>query len=172
MWFASHGLNVVGYDFAESAVAHANDRALAGGASAAFSTLDLYDGSAVEIVANEWGESKTKLAFFARFLVHSLEARGRMNLWTLVSKALHQGGGSVFLEFRTGKDEGQTHLFGDGHFRAFLEPDLVREEIEEHGGTVTSMDTGHGMAVYKNEDPHVARIVAKWPGRREPHPGA
>jgi hypothetical protein len=38
----------------------------------------------------------------------------------------------------------------------------VVSEIEERGGEVMVLEQGHGMAVYKSEDPHVARIVASW----------
>ena len=61
-----------------------------------------------------------------------------------------------------GKDAGEAHLFGDDHYRTYLDPQVVVEEIEARGGTVMVLEQGHGMAVYKSEDPHVARIVASW----------
>ena len=105
---------------------------------------------------------------YGRFLVHSLEDAGRANLIRLAADGPGASGGELFLEFRTGKDLGQEHLFGDDHFRQFIDPMVVELEIEELGGEVTYREEGCGLATYKTEDPHVARIVAHFPARVAP----
>lgn len=160
LYFAGLGHRVVGYDFAESAVEHARAKAAAIGAEASFAELDLYDVPAVTAVGKGLAEQKIPIVY-GRFLLHSLEVAGRGNLLDLAGHALVDGG-ELYLEFRTGQDAGHQHLFGDDHFRAYLDPDEVVAAIVERGGTMTHVEAGHGLAVYKTEDPHVARLVARF----------
>lgn len=159
LWFAEQGHPVLGLDFAESAVASAQGQADGHGLAARFSMLDLYDDRGVAATADDLLSTLQRPAIYGRFLIHSLEDAGRRNLLDLSSTVLADGG-ELYLEFRTGKDAGHEHVFGDDHFRVYLDPALVAEEIEQRGGTVTRHDEGHGFAVYKSEDPHVARLVA------------
>jgi hypothetical protein len=160
LWFVQRGHAVRGYDFAASAVNAANGHAAELPGDARFAALDLSDKDAVDVAVKELMQHEAAPAVYGRFLIHSLEDAGRTNLIEL-SRSLSA---ELYLEFRTGKDQGQTHLFGDDHFRTYLQPESVVAEIEQRGGTVTTFDQGHGMAVYKSEDPHVARIVATFEG--------
>lgn len=161
LWFARQGHPVTGYDFAESAVDAATARAEREGLGASFAMLDLYDRAAVRALGASLSSTDGRAAVYGRFLIHSLEEAGRANFLDLSSVALG-GGGNLFLEFRTGKDEGARHLFGDDHFRVYLDPEVVVGEIESRGGRVVTLEQGHGLAVYRSEDPHVARVVASW----------
>lgn len=152
-----------GFDFAESAVVNGRDLAGARGLDARFGLLDLYDDAGVDRVAGTLAADPAPRALYGRFLVHSLEDAGRLNLIRLAALVLSSGGGELFLEFRTGKDLGQEHLFGDDHYRQFIDPSVVELEIESFGGTIVHREEGYGLAVYKTEDPHVARIVARFP---------
>jgi len=156
---------VHGFDFAQSAVTNGRALAAARGLSCEFSLLDLYDDLEVTRVATLLASTTPVRAMYGRFLVHSLEDAGRANLIRLAADVLGTSGGELFLEFRTGKDLGQEHLFGDDHFRQFIDPMVVELEIEELGGEVTYREEGCGLATYKTEDPHVARIVAHFPAR-------
>lgn len=158
-WFAHHGHAVRGYDFANSAVSAAQGASDAEPSmDARFQVLDLSDADAVAAVAADLKALPGRAAVYGRFLIHSLENHGRHNLIEL-ARGLS---GELYVEFRTGKDAGQKHLFGDDHYRTYLDPQTVVAEIEERGGEVMVLEQGHGMAVYKSEDPHVARIVAAW----------
>ena len=154
---------VHGFDFAESAVDNARTRAAAEAPNARFSLLDLYDDHGVDRVATSFAAASGTRAVYGRFLVHSLEDAGRVNLLRLAASVLRGSGSALFLEFRTGKDLGQEHLFGDDHFRQFVDPRVVVLEIEELGGEVTHLEEGCGLAVYRTEDPHVARLIARFP---------
>lgn len=161
LFFARQGRRVRGFDFAGSAVTQANRQACERELAARFDVLDLYDDLGVSRVAGSLSAPGPR-AVYGRFLVHSLEESGRANLLRL-SAAVLRDGGELYLEFRTGKDLGQQHLFGDDHFRVFLDPMVVELEIEALGGEVTYREEGCGLAVYKTEDPHVARLVARFP---------
>ena len=162
-----------GFDFAESAVANGRALADAQGLSCRFSLLDLYDDHAVSRVADvarvDHGRPRPVRP------VPGALPRGRRPGQPDPARrrrSWRAGGGELFLEFRTGKDLGQEHLFGDDHFRQFIDPMVVELEIEELGGEVTYREEGCGLAAYKTEDPHVARIVAHFParGRAEARP--
>ena len=132
------------------------------GLPASFRALDLYDRESVAVVAKRVPEEVTgPKSVYARFLVHSLEDEGRANLMRFAAVVLDDGG-ELLLEFRTGEDQGKPHIFGDAHFRVYLDPATVVEEVTEHGGSIVEQVTGHGLAVYRTEDPHVARMVARW----------
>jgi hypothetical protein len=160
LYFARLGHSVLGFDFAETAVVHAQTQADERGVDAEFTVLDLYDAPAVTAVAERLITVEAAVVY-GRFLIHSLEESGRGNLFDLAAKALTRGG-ELLLEFRTGLDAGHKHVFGDDHFRVYLDPDAVVAEIEVRGGAVTYCEAGHGFAVYKSEDPHVARLAARF----------
>lgn len=161
LWFARQGHAVTGYDFAESAVGQAQGRAHGEELAAAFSQLDLYDRDAAELVGKAISAGDEPSSIYGRFLIHALEESGRHNLFDLAAVALPDGG-DLFLEFRTGQDETTKHVFGEDHYRVYLDPEVVIEELESRGAQVVHSEDGHGLAVYKSEDPHVARLVARW----------
>lgn len=158
LWFARSGYQVLGLDYARSAVDHARNAAEA--LSASFEVLDLYDLRQVLTVGARLAHTTHPHTLYGRFLLHALEDEGRHNLWRLAELAL-RAGGSLYLEFRTGKDAGASHAFGE-HFRRFLDPDLVVDEVEARGGHVEHREEDHGLAVYRDEDPHVCRLVVGW----------
>jgi len=156
-WLAGRGHTMIAFDGASSAVEHAVTRA-EGTNQPSFACLDLTDDAAVREAAAAAGDVGV---VYARFLLHSLPDPGRANVFAFAASAL-RAGGELYLEFRTGKDAHAEHLFGDDHFRVYLDADDVAAEIEAVGGTIDHLEQGHGLAVYKSEDPHVARIVASW----------
>jgi hypothetical protein len=161
LWFAAGGHPVMGFDFAHSAVEHATGAAGERGLDATFAELDLYEEGDVKEAADSIVERASAPAIYGRFLIHSLEDAGRTQLLDLASRVLEHGG-ALFLEFRTGQDKDAAHVFGEDHYRHYLDPDTVAQEIRARGGQVTHLEAGHGLAPYKTEDPHVARIVARW----------
>lgn len=157
LWFSSQGFDVLGLDYAESAVALAAEAARRQGADARFTQLDLYHPDEVATAADKIARELAPNAVYARFFVHALEDDGRRNLWRLARTALGSGG-RLYLEFRVAETE---HEFGE-HYRHFVAPDVVAAEISAEGGRVEHQEVGYGLAVYKAEDPKVARMVASW----------
>ncbi len=74
-----------------------------------------------------------------------------------LASAVARRGGECWLEFRTAEDAQAPHVFGE-HFRRYLELGEVVAEVEEQGMRVLDSAEGRGMAVYKDEDPWVARL--------------
>ena len=162
LWFANEGYQVRGYDYSASAVDIARAAALARQVDVCFDVLDLYDSEAVAAAAAECAELGRKRAVYARFLLHALEPEGQRNVFDFARDVLRDGG-RFHCEFRTGKDRGERHVFGE-HFRSYPEPEAVVTALEAAGAAIVHHEEGHGMAVYKDEDPHVCRLVAAWAG--------
>jgi SAM-dependent methyltransferase len=158
LWFASHGFEVIGLDFSPASIELASARAQKQQVTARFQQLDLYDDDAVSATADAC-RADGPTTVYARFLVHAVEDAGRANLLSLARTA--SAGGPVYLEFRTGKDAGKQHVFGE-HFRLYLDAQQVVDELEALGAEILHHEEGHGLAVYGEEDPHVARLVARW----------
>jgi SAM-dependent methyltransferase len=160
LWFARQGHDVLGLDYIPAATERAGKAAAAEDLPARFKTVNLYDARQVLGMGGELAHRSTPPVLYGRFLIHALEDLGRHNLWRMADLCLRRGG-KFYLEFRTGLDKGAEHEFGE-HFRRYLDPDVVVAEIGARGGQIEHREAGHGLAVYKNEDPHVCRLVATW----------
>jgi len=160
LWFARRQHDVLGLDYIPAATERADRQARDEDLPARFRTLNLYDIRQVLAIGADLAHRDTPPALYGRFLIHALEDAGRHNLWRIASMCLRRGG-RFYVEFRTGLDAGAEHEFGE-HFRRYLEPDTVVAEIEAAGGQIEHREAGHGLAVYKQEDPHVCRLVATW----------
>ncbi|GAA5104962.1 hypothetical protein GCM10025762_07510 [Haloechinothrix salitolerans] len=160
LWFARSGYQVHGLEYARAAVKNAQKTADASDLPAEFEFFNLYELRQVLAVGARLAQHETPPTLYGRFLLHAMEDAGRHHLWRLSQMALRKGG-RLYLEFRTGKDAKAEHVFGE-HFRRFLDPDAVVDEIETRGGKIDHREEGHGLAVYKDEDPHVCRLVVRW----------
>lgn len=159
-WFARSGHRVLGLDYVPAVLDAAQARAEAKGLDARFEYFDLYDLRQVLATGGRLAHDDDRYLVYGRFLLHALEDAGRHNLWRLASTALRSGG-RLYLEFRTGEDANEPHVFGE-HFRRYMSGDDVVAEVESYGGSIEHREEGRGLAVYKEEDPHVCRLVARW----------
>lgn len=163
VWFAHRRSRVLGIDYSNGGVSRATQLAEDKGVPADFETLNLYDTRAVLALGARLSREAEPVDVFARFMIHALGDQGRANLLRLASMSLRRGG-YFFAEFRTVQDMGEPHLFG-AHFRRYLSPEEVVAEIVAAGGQVVHREEGHGLAPFREEDPHVCRIVAQWSAR-------
>ncbi|MBC8197187.1 MAG: class I SAM-dependent methyltransferase [Candidatus Marinimicrobia bacterium] len=106
---------------------------------------------------------------YARFVLHALskeEAQNALN-WTFNHL---ESGGLFFSESRSIKDP----IFGDGqqvesriyktdHQRRFLEKNEILNDLQNIGFVIDDVVEEQGLAVYKDSDPVVIRIVARKP---------
>ena len=159
IWLANNGFRAVGLDYAPPAVRLAREAAHAAGSPATFEVFNLYDLRQVLAAGARYAHDGQLTDLYGRFLLHALTPRGRNNLWRFAALCLRRGG-RLHLEFRTGTAP-DDYQFG-AHFRDLVGPELVTREIEASGGRVEQRTEGHGMAVYKDEDPYVCRMVASW----------
>jgi SAM-dependent methyltransferase len=160
IWFAGQGFEVTGLDYAPPAIRRAQGFAAKAKSSAQFRLFNLYDLRHVLVLGGQLSHEPGPLAIYARFLLHSLTDQGRRNLW-LLARSCVRGNARLYLEFRADADPAEEFAFGE-HYRQFLSSAEVAEEITASGGRVEFQEEGHGMALYKNEDPHVCRMVATW----------
>lgn len=154
-FFARDARPVAGVDYATAAVQRAAELSERENWSARFSVVDLSDADSVgKLIANlDW---TIGWHLYARFLLHAIDDEARVNLWTLTSEVVSNGGESWF-EFRTAKDQNEAHVFGE-HYRRFLPPQQVVDEVTALGLRAIEVVEGRGMAVYGQEDPWVARV--------------
>ena len=158
LFFASEGFTVLGCDYAVPGLRYAEDQARRRGLTdVTFQKLDLYDDEHVLERADAIAGSTALDAVYARFMVHAVSDQGRHNLFRLAGHVLEARGGRLFLEFRTARAE---HEFGE-HFRQFVQPAQVEEELRSYGFVVEHCEEGFGLAVHKSEDPKVCRIIAR-----------
>jgi SAM-dependent methyltransferase len=165
IWFADHGRPVLGVDFSFKALRKAGNRAERRAVPATFEELNLHDLRAVLALGARLAHDPEPCDVYVRLTLNGLEPQGQENVIRLASMALRRGG-LLFLEFRTLEDQRRPHVFA-GHSRVFLAPRSVRRWIEAAGGEVVYERSGTGMAVLREEDPHVCRMVARWGQPRE-----
>ena len=161
LFFAGEGFTVLGCDYAAPGLRYAEAQARHRGLTdITFQQLDLYDADHVVEKAEAIAGSVAPTAVYARFMVHALSDEGRLNLFRLAAEVLRRSGGRLYLEFRTARAD---HEFGE-HFRQFVQPAQVEEELRSFGFVVEHSEEGHGLAVHKSEDPKVCRIIARVEG--------
>jgi SAM-dependent methyltransferase len=157
LWLSGQGIDVVGCDYSPAGLDFAREQAATQGLGATFRGLNLYDLRHVVSLGALMAAEDAPDAVYARFLVHALEDDGRKNLWRFSRAALRPRRGRLYLEFRT---EATQHEFGE-HYRQFVQPNVVCEELKHYGFGIEHCEDRYGLAVHREEDPRVCRIVAK-----------
>jgi len=98
--------------------------------------------------------------FYSRFVIHSIDEKQQTS-FMLGLKNLMKPGDLIFFEFRSREDEETKKVFGN-HYRRYVDTELFTNElIEIVGVEILYSITGRGMAMYKDEDPSVSRIIAQ-----------
>lgn len=103
-------------------------------------------------------EISSKRLFYARFLLHSMDPRG---LGTFINEIIRSArvGDRIALEFRTVKDDLLSGKTTPDHYRKGVDTlDLIRFISSAPVKILHSIE-GFGLAVYKSDDAHVARLV-------------
>lgn len=154
------GRRVLALDYSTKAVVYGARRARVRAMPATFDLLNLCDTRAVLALGARLAREPEPVDVYVRFTLHDLEEHGRSNVLRLASMSLRRGG-LLFLEFRTTADAGRPHVFAD-HPRHYLQPEVVRAQIEAAGGRVLHEEQGTGLARFQDEDPVMCRMVASW----------
>jgi hypothetical protein len=164
IFFAQRGRPVVAVDYSMGIVTRSAARPKVQALPITFESVNLNDTREVLALGMRLAERDAPVDLYGRFLLHSLEGKGRDNVIRLASMAMRKGG-RLLLEFRTLEDAELPHHYPQSQ-RHFLDPDEIVAAIKARGGRIRHLSAGTGLAPFRGEDPHVCRIVATWTGRR------
>jgi tellurite methyltransferase len=124
-----------------------------------FQSLQVEDKSICRILKTEVIKSEQNNVFiYARFFLHAINEFQYEKFWEFAKCINLDFSVSVGVEFRTNEDAENFKLFPD-HFRRYLDPISVISDAELQGFKARTLRQGYGFARYKNEDPHIARII-------------
>lgn len=155
-FFASHGLNVVGVDASESAVAIC--RSIQRDLSVKnlnFVHASVDDPDLLSQVSQH--RSGGTLTVYARFFLHAITEEQQEKFLTF-AEAICQHGGNLAAEFRTVRDAAHEKVT-PAHYRRFIEPITFLEKSRQHGFRTDYFVEGFGFAKYGADDAHVARCI-------------
>lgn len=92
-------------------------------------------------------------AVYTRFLWHAINRKEQLAILKWAREFL-------FIEARTTEDIKTKKIFGK-HKRNYVNVPQIVRDLKRYGFQIRWMAEGRGYAKYKNEDPHIIRIVAK-----------
>jgi len=96
---------------------------------------------------------------YSRFFLHSIDEHREDALLSWASQSLREDG-IMLIEVRTKKDENLKKTY-EGHFRRYVDFEVLKEKISSLGFSIDYAIESQGLSVYGNEDPYLARIVAR-----------
>lgn len=158
-FFAQMGHSTLGIDGSESAISHCKrsfqvfDR---GAVHHEFQCLNV-----LELSSNmDWIEElKTKRkTIYSRFFLHAITEFEQAAFLDFAFNSMQQED-ILALEFRTLADAYRNKVTG-AHYRRYIDAqELVQQLTQEYPGRLLYFAEGTGMAKYKTDDAHVARIL-------------
>lgn len=158
-FFADHGKQVMGVDGSLIAVEQSNKMARRGKyTNLAFNQLDLSQKNACMNFISEHKNTWSDSIFYARFFLHAITESSEQNLLHICREIVGDSG-KICLEFRTRKDEYQLKETAS-HYRRFIDPFVLIGKLNQIGLKTSFFCEGYGYAKYKNDDAHVARLIA------------
>lgn len=161
LYFASLGLRVVACDQSSTAIEHLGLR-----------STDHRFPHAPQFVAADFTLLDARQpdldVVYSRFTLHAVTApeASRALAW---SHASLRPGGVLLIEVRSvlgslygkGQPAGRDAFLHDGHYRRFVRSDELHGELGALGFDVVDAIESDGLAVYKDDDPVVIRVVAR-----------
>ena len=156
LFFAAQGLEVMGVDLSDAAIAALQKR---GAERARFLCGDFISGELYQPGEYDYA--------YSRFTLHAVNANQERMLIQTMHRALKPGG-KFFIEVRGihddlfGKGEPleRNAYFYDNHYRRFLVLNELTDELDNLGFRVEYARESTGFAPYGNDDPPVIRVVA------------
>jgi SAM-dependent methyltransferase len=164
--FARSGRTAVGADLSREAIARAEEvRREAKVEGARFEVLDVSSPQDVaEFVTRNVQSTAGELAVYLRFFLHSVDESAEDALLGALVEVL-PGGFCLYAEFRTTEDEYLPKAFSD-HYRRYIDEQRFATKLRDTWGfEIEHLEAGLGLSPYRGEDPHLARVIAKAPGR-------
>lgn len=108
---------------------------------------------------------------YSRWTLHSLDEQQEKEIIRNVYNALKPGG-LFFIEARTVRDDiygvgeqvGQHAFIHNQHYRRFLDPDVLADQLRTQGFAILCREEGRGFSKTAESDPVLLRIVAEKQG--------
>jgi SAM-dependent methyltransferase len=160
VFFAQLGHAIGGLDRSEQAVAACTARLAAMPRNSSAKTLfqaGCAESGAIEELA---GAFEGPLLVYSRFFFHAVDDTAEAEILGRVGKLLNQRGGTLAVEFRTIHDSDGTRETG-AHYRRYVDPAAYAARLAASGLEVVWQAEGRGMAKFRSDDAHVARILAR-----------
>ncbi|MBO6518900.1 MAG: methyltransferase domain-containing protein [Rhodospirillales bacterium] len=102
-------------------------------------------------------DTSQRTLVYARFFLQSITKEEQQNFLDLLL-ALDVRNMMCAFEFRTLRDEGQSKIT-QPHYRRFIDSLQLLKEMDSRGFNIEYFVEGFGLAKFKTEDAHVARVV-------------
>ncbi len=166
-WFARKWHPTLAYDIAGAAVRQTRRRLeRAGAPPTAARALTLNDRRSALVTGAELARTEQPVHLYARQLVGCLDDEALDLLWLVASISLRRGG-SLFVEFSTGRGPRPDPR----ELIARVPVPKVVDGITARGGVVDDLSVEAGVDFLDRPDPRVARRVAHGPHPRDASPG-
>ena len=156
LFFAAHGIRVVGIDASDQAIRDLQDSHAA--------NTDFVCGDFVQKIS-EQGEVD---AVYSRFSIHAID-RTQQSAFLKKSYDALKENELLFIESRSIHDEiygegdcvGPDEYIFNGHYRRFLRLEELQEELEAMGYEVAEASESRGYAPYGADDPMIIRCICR-----------
>ncbi len=162
LYFASKGCSVTSMDLSHEAISQSNKRAEAEGLNGTrFFQGDLTSKKDISRTVDHARKSNENqpITFYSRFVMHSLDDEQEQAFLKVMGHCV-KAGEHIYFEFRSAEDAALDKHFG-GHFRRYVNTETFKKRLSDEGFKIEYEIIGQGMAKYKEEDPFVARFIAK-----------
>lgn len=159
IFFARHGLRVLGIDGSSAAIEICSARKKQEGlAEASFVCADV-GAPEMLVQAQQWlGEGDDFLVLYARFFLHAITEEDESSLLHAAAQLLEGRDGYFAVEFRTIRDRQQEKVTPH-HYRRFITPVDLLNKAHAFGFRTLYFVEGTGFAKYRQDDAHVARCI-------------
>lgn len=106
---------------------------------------------------------------YSRWTMHAVDEEAEDRTLDWVSRTLCSGG-EFMVEARSTKDDlhgkGESlggHAFFTDHYRRFMDPEQFAQKLRDRGLVITGLVESRGLAVHKEDDPVIVRVLARKP---------
>jgi SAM-dependent methyltransferase len=160
LFFLQLGYQVQGLDASDAAITVCRERLATSGATMA-ARGRFHSGAA------DAGESWQRLGetlsgpvlVYARFFFHAIDDAAELAVLAHAAALIGRSGGAFCAEFRTPEDRDAAKVT-PAHYRRFIDLDQFAGRVAAAGLKPVWQAEGRGMAKYRADDAHVARLVA------------
>ncbi|MFM5948124.1 MAG: class I SAM-dependent methyltransferase [Novosphingobium sp.] len=160
LFFLQLGYAVRGLDASDAAVAVCRQRLSASGKElAARGRFHQGAADAADCWQSMAEDIPGPVLVYARFFFHAIDDAAELEVLAHAASLIDRNGGALCAEFRTQEDRDSAKAT-PAHYRRFIDPDDFAGRVVAAGLKPLWQAKGRGMAKYREDDAHVARIVA------------